>query len=57
MNEDVRGEVHAFRNIRNSKEVAIKVFVGRTGKVIRFPTDEDFTIGEPVFVRLVRAVG
>lgn len=52
MIEDVYGEVYAMRSMQGHKpEVAIKV---SGGKVIRFPTDEQFTLGETVLVRVVR---
>ena len=52
MIEDIRGEVYGVRATQGrGSEVAVKI-VG--GKVIRFPTDEYFVLGEPMLVRLVR---
>ena len=52
MIEDIRAEVYGIRATKDvGSEVAVKI-VG--GKVIRFPTDEYFVLGEPMLVRLVR---
>lgn len=54
MIQEISGEVYAMRSVQGrGMEVAVKV---HGGKVIRFPTDETFVLGEPVVIRMERIV-